>query len=378
LHIAERNDSRPPSAREENDAMTIRVTSLIAALTAVAVLQGSTSAHASCGCEKPPPAVAVVRPQFAFPARDLWTPADLTKGGAVALFNETLVQGVPYVVIFKPAQGSPRTVLAIAKRRRDLADGAQRMQLWAPVPPQTSFGPVAIEVREPLGRLVMTVPDSDFTVIAPPISVPEHGGVVVVDRYKAAVGRDGTVYVALDVTGMLPRVQFAAQGFGVGLRFNKDSMLIYNTQGVLMESLSTWVRDEDLNNDGDSTDAGEADWNGNGLLDNPDISQVVPVNGRDSDAFFYERHPFETYDVDHQPGGTRALDPNDPNWHVDGTRHTDNFHFIVALGGATMNGAALTPGATPRFDLVFDAVVDSPAGGDDSDGNSGNGNSGNQ
>jgi hypothetical protein len=353
--------------------MTTRTTSLVAALTALAVWHGSTIAQASCGCEKPPPPTAVVRPQFAFPAADLLSPPDLTKGGSVALFSESLVAGLPYTVAFQPMQGSRRTVVAIARRRRDMADGAWRMQLWAPIHPQMHLGPAAIEVKDALGRVVLGVPDTDFTVIARPIEVPASGGTVMKDDYRAAVGRDGTVYVALDVTGMLPHVQFAAQGFGLGLRFNKDDMLIYNTQGVLMESLSSWVYDEDLNNDGDSTDPGESDWNGNGLLDNPDISLVVPVTGTDSDAFFYDRHEFENYDVDHQPGGVRAIDPTDPNWHLDGTRHTDNFHFVVAIAAATLNGVSLAPGVTPKFDLVFDAALN-PTSGDGSNSGPGNAN----
>jgi hypothetical protein len=349
---------------------------MVAALAALAVWHGSATAEASCGCEKPPPPTAVVRPQFAFPAADLLSAPDLTKGGSVALFSESLVAGLPYTVAFQPMLGMRRTVVAVARRRRDMADGAWRTQLWAPVHPQTALGPASIEVKDALGRVLLFVPDTDFTVIAAPIEVPESGGTIMEDDYRAAVGRDGTAYVALDVTGMLPRVQFAAQGFGLGLRFNKDDMLIYNTQGVLMESLSSWVYDEDLNNDGDSTDPGESDWNGNGLLDNPDVSLVVPVSGTDSDAFFYDRHEFENYDVDHQPGGARAIDPTDPNWHLDGTRHTDNFHFVVAITGATLNGAALEPGRTSRFDLIFDAsVIPTATAGDSSSGpGSGGGN----
>ena len=121
-------------------------------------------------------------------------------------------------------------------------------------------------------------------------------------------------------------------------------MVLYNTQGVLMEALSSTVRDEDLNNDGDWNDPGEGDWNHNGLLYNPDLSQVVPEAGGDTDTFLYSRHPFETYDVEHQPGAAHALDPTDPNWHVDGTRHPDNFHFVAVIGGATLRGRALARG----------------------------------
>lgn len=340
--------------------MRNRSLTLTAFLAALALGVPSTPVEASCGCEKPPPVAAVIRPSFAFPARDLFARCDLTSGGCVALFSDALVVGAPYRAEFRYGNGQTRRVEAVARRLRDLADGAWRVQLWVPVPPRSPLGPASIEVQAAGGRVVLAVPDTDFTVIAPPVVVPEAGGTVVVDKYRAAVGRDGALYVALDVTGMLPRVDFAAKGFALALRYRKDDMLIYNTQGVLMEALSSVVRDEDLNDDGDWDDPGEGDFNHNGLLDNPDISQVVPGWSGDSDGFLYSRHPFDTYDAQHQPDAPHALDPTDPNWHVDGTRHTDNFHFVAVIGGATLGGAALVPGATAPFSLMLDAVVSTP------------------
>ncbi len=338
-------------------AMSTRSILATALLTALAVSAGTRPAQASCGCEKPPPVAAAVRPGFAFPARDLFASCDLARGGCVALFGDALVDGQTYGADFTHGNGHHRRVDVVARRARDLADGSWRVQLWVPVPPKSSLGPAAITVRDQAGAVVLAIPDTDFTVIAPPVVVPEAGGVVAVDKYRGAVGRDGTLYVALDVSGMLPRVEFAAKGYALALRFAKEGMALYNTQGVLMEALTSAVMDEDLNDDGDSTDPGEGDWNQNGLLDNPDISAVVPDGGGDSDAFLYSRHPFETYEAEHQPGGPRALDPTDANWHVDGTRHTDNFHFVAAIPGATLGGESLAPGATAPFTLVFDAVV---------------------
>jgi len=337
--------------------MSSRSIAVTALVTALATSLAARPASAACGCEKPPPVAAAVRPSFAFPARDLFGPCDLTRGGCVALFGDALVEGRAYGVDFTHGNGHHRRVDVVARRARDLADGAWRAQLWVPVPPKSPLGPAAIEVQDGGGAVVLRIPDTDFTVIAPPVVVPEAGGVVAVDKYRGAVGRDGTLYVALDVSGMLPRVDFIAKGYALALRYDKDSMVLYNTQGVLMEALDSAVRDEDLNNDGDSTDPGEGDWNGNGLLDNPDISAVVSESGGDTDAFLYNRHPFETYDAQHQPGAPHALDPSDPNWHVDGTRHTDNFHFVAAIGGASLHGGALTPGATDPFTLVLDAAV---------------------
>lgn len=343
--------------------MTRRLLALTVVLSALAVFGTPRAVGASCGCEKPAPVAAAIRPNFAFPARDVFTPCNLTRGGCVALFDSQLVQGHVYEVEFRSARGERKKVKAVGRLARDLADGSWRTQLWPPVPPKMPIGPTAIEVRDTTssGHTVMSVPATDFTVIAPPIVFPEDGGVVQVDRFRGAVGADGTLYVAIDVSGMLPRVDFVAKGINMALRFNKDDMVIYNTQGVIMEELSTTVMDEDLNNDGDSDDQEETDWNGNGRLDNPDISTVMPDSGPDSDTFFYTRHEFERYDTDHQPGEPHGLDGIDLNWHADGTRHTDNFHFVAAISRATINGMPLTPGATDPFALVTYAIVDVPS-----------------
>jgi hypothetical protein len=342
--------------------MAHRLGSVVVAL-AAAVLQAAPS-EASCGCEKPAPLRAAVRPSFAFAASDVYGACDLKQGGCVALFSDQLVDGRTYTVEFRADRDDKvARVKVVARSRRDLADGAWRVQLWTPVP-RLKLGPTSIVVTQSSsgpggsgGSVVLTIPPTDFTVIAPPVTIPPEGGLVVVDGYRMAVGHDGTAYVALDVTGMLPRVDFVSQGWNLPVHFSKDDVLVFNTQGVVMEALSSTVLDEDLNNDGDSNDEGEADWNHNGLLDNPDISGVVRGDAVDSDALFYSRHPFDTYEVEHQPGAAHELDPTDTNWHVDGTRHTDNFHFVVAISGATLHGEPLAPGSTKRFTLAFDAAV---------------------
>src|SRR5262249_14450876 len=122
---------------------------------------------ASCGCEKPPPVAAAIRPSFAFPARDLFAPCDPTRGGCVALFGGALLEGRKYGVDFPYADGPRRGVEVVARRARDLADGAWRVQLWVPVPPRSPLGPAALEVRNGAGAVVLAIPDTDFTVIAP-------------------------------------------------------------------------------------------------------------------------------------------------------------------------------------------------------------------
>src|SRR5262249_44550086 len=74
----------------------------------------------------------------------------------------------------------------------------------------------------------------------------------------------------------------------------------------------------------------------------------------DSNVLWYSRHEFNTYFLQHLPGQPQATDPNDGNWHVDGTRHVDHNHVILAIAG-TVNGVAPAPGAPPAFNLTVKA-----------------------
>jgi hypothetical protein len=50
-----------------------------------------------------------------------------------------------------------------------------------------------------------------------------------------------------------------------------------------------------------------------------------------------------------------AVDPTDGNWHLDGTRHVDHDHLILAISGKVNGLAAPAPGATPVFNLMVKA-----------------------
>src|SRR5207247_3411597 len=72
----------------------------------------------------------------------------------------------------------------------------------------------------------------------------------------------------------------------------------------------------------------------------------------DSDALHYSRHEFTTYFLQHMERQPHAVDSTDGNWHLDGSRHVDHNHLILAIMGS-VNGAPPAPGATPPFDLVL-------------------------
>jgi len=73
-----------------------------------------------------------------------------------------------------------------------------------------------------------------------------------------------------------------------------------------------------------------------------------------SNKLSYWRHSFDTYCTNHQFGGSQQVDPDDPNWHLDGTPHVDYATLIFAIAGHDTNGAALQPG-----EVVFDIRLQS-------------------
>lgn len=65
----------------------------------------------------------------------------------------------------------------------------------------------------------------------------------------------------------------------------------------------------------------------------------------------YDRHEFLTYRAQHAIDEAFFLDPTDPAWHLNASRHIDHDHLIVAIHGKVAGGGRATPGLTPPFDL---------------------------
>ena len=81
---------------------------------------------------------------------------------------------------------------------------------------------------------------------------------------------------------------------------------------------------------------------------------LAPPTTADGNVLWYSRHEFNTYFLQHLAGQPRSPDPSDPNWHIDGTRHVDHNHIILAIAGK-IGGAAPAAGATPAFNLMVKA-----------------------
>jgi len=293
---------------------TPRRTLLIAAFF-LAALAAPHRAPAGCGCQKAPPDAASVRPNATY------------AGTQVTLFSPSFQVGQVYAVDFiSGTTSATATVTGTIVSRRDIADGVTKPQLVVTVP-SLPLGPTQLKVRlSNLTTPMMVIADSAFTVAPAPIAVPQTVGSGNYGAYRAAVGRDGTVYIGLDMSAVRqPRV-FRAQAKGYALRFGSDDVAFYNIQGFLMQLLNAKM---------------------------PGLFSIASANSNvDSDILGYSRHEFNTFYLQH--GERQAHQVIDGAWHSDGTRHVDHDHLVLALSGTLANGSLPTPGATPPFTLVFD------------------------
>jgi hypothetical protein len=282
-------------------------------------------ALAGCGCTKPPPAVAPLRPNVTY------------SGMPVTFFSSQLVVGQSYTATFTAMNGATGTGTGVAALRRDQGDGIQKPQLRIVVPAGLPLGPASITLSA-VGSPspVLSLADSNFTVAPRPIALPLIYGTWEYPQSQAAVSRDGTVYMSLDLTGMGQPLVFEAQMVGYPLRFDASGIVFKNTQGFLMQKLTQ------------ATTTGVEPVPGMSV--NP--SATPPTA---SDQVHYSRHEFNTYVLQHAERMPHATDPTDGDWHVDGSRHIDHDHLIVAIVGRLNDGSLPAPGATPPFALRLNA-----------------------
>jgi hypothetical protein len=286
--------------------------SLLLAMLACAVF-ASEPALAGCGCTKPPPPLASVRPSVA------WSGAEVT------LFDAALVAGQFYEIRFDSgtANGPPRRVTGTAVSKRDLSDGVYKPQVVVPLPAMP-LGPASVQIRTAGGAVIADLADDVFTVAPSPIGIPTGVGVYRFENYRAAVGRDGTVYLALDFGDVQHARVFDAQAVGVPLRFESRDLAFWNVQGFLMQLLGQNM---------------------------PGLFAIDASQGANSDVLRYSRHEFNTWFLQHGERESHAVDPSDAAWHLDGTHHIDHDHQILAIDAKLPGGSPLPSGPTPRFTL---------------------------
>jgi hypothetical protein len=282
------------------------------------VLGSPSPSEAGCGCDKAPPAVASIRPAFASP------------GDEVGLFSSQLKEGVSYRIRFDGA----RDITAVPVKRRDYADGVAKLQLVVRAP-SLEPGPTEIKVeRSSGGSTILRIPESEFTMLQPALALPEADVQTVARCYRAAVGKDGTVYFPFNVGAIAKHTVFSGIGKSYPLLFSAQDVVIYNTQGVLMQLLGPEMTN---------------------------LYAIEDTGSPDSLELLYDRHEFETYRSQHQHDGGYGLDATDPRWHVDGTRHIDHDHLVLAIRGFVENKGTPNEGTTPPFDLDVMTMVDGTA-----------------
>ena len=287
-------------------------------LAALVIFTPTTQADAGCGCDKPPPPRAVVRPFVGY--EDI----------RITLFDDRLEDGRRYDVRFTAADGTSDWSRARGTtKKRDLADGVKRPQVRVRVP-ELPYGPCKITVFKNLLPLY-TIPDSQFTIAARPLELHDFDEGVTRFDYSTGVGRDGTVYVPVDVSRVDSATTFTAMAEGFRLAYGPGNVAMYNDQGFLMQLLDPTAVQS--------------------------LFQIVPGDLTTSDVLAYWRHEFASYKAAHRRNDNLDTD-DDPDWHADGTYHVDHDHIVVAIRGM-VDGRTPTPGSTPEFEL---AVVSTPSG----------------
>jgi hypothetical protein len=298
------------------EAVTMRSRALVLACSiGVLAALAPRAAEAGCGCDKPPPPRAAIRPFVGYVDQQ------------VTLFDDRLSTGRRYDVLFESTVDSRsdwsrgRAVL-----RRDLADGERRVQLRVSVA-DVSFGPCRVSVWQD-GQMVFALEDDAFTVAAAPIALHDFAEGITRDGYRTGIGRDGTMYVPVDVSRVDEATTFVGETAGLPLRFGAGDVAMYNDQGFLMQVLQ------------------------------PGNTQLFRIAGGDllrSDRLTYWRHEFATYKQEHRRHDGRAVE-GDPDWHADGTYHVDHDHIVVAIRGTMPSGLPPAPGATPAFRLSISST----------------------
>ena len=247
------------------------------------------SVEAGCGCTKAPPKPAAVRPHATY------------SGTEVAIFDASLNVGEAYDVTFTSLTGASALVQTQAVSRKDQADGDYKPQLNVALP-DLPLGPASVSVSVAgQAAVLLRVADSALTVVPQPLGLPTEVGETLIPDFQAAVGRDGTFYVSLDVSAITMPRTFQVQALGYPFRFSHDDVVVYNVQGFVMQLLEEGM---------------------------PGLYAISTMNNADSNVLQYSRHEFNTYFLQHDERKLHAVDPTDANWHANGTPHINHNNLI--------------------------------------------------
>ena len=296
----------------------LRTLVLASFLSSIAFLGQSEWAQAGCGCDKPAPAPAMIIPDVAY------------SGMKVTLFNDFLQEGQTWTVTFQNGATSVQTNATVVAKQAltDPTGQTTQPQLVVPVPYGFPMGPTTILVAK--NGLQFSVPSHSFTVIGAPIVISEHAGNYTYNNYKTGVGADGTLYFTVGgLQNVCKPIKFTTVLKNYPLRFGSGDIVILNHQGFFVDAL----------------DAQSADH-----------FSVKDAQNKKSDTLVYFRHSFAKYCESHLSGGVKEISAQNPDWHLDGTPHTDYSAIIFAIAGAFDNGAQPQPGSV-SFNVQMTAKV---------------------
>jgi hypothetical protein len=281
-------------------------------LMGVALIMRGT-AHAGCGCDKPPPKPAALIPGVAYP------------GLGVTLYSQAFQTGQVWAVRFTSGSSSA-VVAAKVVNKRNITDPTGKTyspQLVVTVPDITP-GPTSVQAT--MGTLSLVVPKSSFVVTGHPVALAELQSENDLLSYAMAAGTSGTLYVPVAGLGnVCAPMEIDAYLPEYPLRFGFGQVVIVNWQGYFIDTL-------------DATSANHVAF--------------TPGDNSRSDQISYFRHSFEKYCHDHLPGGPKQVNPNDPNWHLDGTPHVDYSALFFEISGLLNGVTKPTPGTVAQEAIV--------------------------
>lgn len=296
----------------------VLVMSVGVVMAAMASLGTPSPTSAGCGCDKPPPPRANVRPFVG------------QVDQKITLFDSRLDSGERYTVRFKnTVDGTVGWSQGRARVKRDVADGRSRTQLRVAIG-EVGIGPVAITVYNG-SRELYALGDHEFTVVPEAIVLRDFKASTTRRDYRGAVGRDGTLYIPVDVSNVDSATRFTGGAVGFPVTFAPNNVAMYNSQGYLMQLL-------------DPTD--------------PALYELYPGDLQISTVLSYWRHEFATYNRQHR--WDPDYETEDGEWHADGSRHVDHDHIVVAIRGKLGNGSNLTAGPTPPFSMLVTSEPEEP------------------
>ena len=278
---------------------------VLAVLLALLVLSPDL-ARAGCGCDKPPPKPAAVIPSVGAP------------GMPVIIYDKKFVKNQLWQVTFTSGTTSISTSGRVARKRDITVSTGKKItpQLIVTIP-KLPPGPTSVRIFRGKHNQLL-IPEDSFVVMGGLIGVSQQDNEVELSHYTSAVGDDGTLYLGVGgLNTVCDPMKFQSALDGYPLRFGDGDVLIFNGQGYAIDALNAASH--------------------NHFFINPSTSSA-------SDQLIYERHSFQQYCIDHAPGGSKQVDPKDPNWHLDGTPHVDYSIVIFAINGHLDTGAALQPG----------------------------------